>query len=202
MWLGGITPATWLIWRALTDRLGANPIEEILHRLGGTALILLLATLSVTPVRRLTGWNSIIQVRRTLGLFGFFYLTMHFLVYAILDQTLDWEFIIEDLTERRYIIVGFTGWVLLIPLAVTSTKKWIRKLGKRWRRLHRLVYISTALGVVHFYWQVKADTYWPLVAIIVLVTLMLFRFQIWINRRPLGPGSKQLKQSINSPKDL
>ena len=202
MWLGGLTPVAWLIWRALTDRLGANPIEEILHRLGGTALILLLTTLSVTPIRRLTGWNSIIQVRRTLGLFGFFYLTMHFLVYAILDQTLDWEFIIEDLTERRYIIVGFTGWVLLIPLAVTSTKKWIRKLGKRWQRLHRLVYISTALGVAHFYWQVKADTYWPLVATIVLVTLMLFRFQIWINKRPLGPGSKQLKQSINSPKDL
>ena len=105
MWLAGLTPATWLAWRFVTDRLGANPIEEILHRLGGTALIFLLATLSVTPIRSLTGWNSIIQVRRTLGLFSFFYLTMHFLVYAIQDQTLDWEFIIEDLTERRYIIV-------------------------------------------------------------------------------------------------
>ncbi len=175
VWLIGLTPATWLVWRALMGRLGANPIEEILHRLGGATLILLLTTLSVTPIRRITGWNILTQIRRPLGLFGFFYLTMHFLAYAVLDQTLDWEFILEDLTERRYIIVGFTAWVLLIPLAVTSTKGWIRRLGKRWQKLHRLAYISTALGVLHFYWQVKADTYWPLVATTVLVILMLFR---------------------------
>jgi sulfoxide reductase heme-binding subunit YedZ len=175
VWLIGLTPATWLVWRALMGRLGANPIEEILHRLGGATLILLLTTLSVTPIRRITGWNILTQIRRPLGLFGFFYLTMHFLAYAVLDQTLDWEFILEDLTERRYIIVGFTAWVLLIPLAVTSTKGWIRRLGKRWQKLHRLAYVSTALGVLHFYWQVKADTYWPLVATTVLVILMLFR---------------------------
>ena len=179
VWLLGLTPVTWLAWRAFTGRLGANPIEEILHRLGGAALILLLTTLSVTPIRRLTGWNSLTHLRRPLGLFGFFYLTMHFFAYAVLDQTLDWEFILEDLTERRYIIVGFTAWVLLIPLAVTSTKGWIRRLGKRWQRLHRLAYVATALGVLHFYWQVKADTYWPLVATAVLVILMLFRLRVW-----------------------
>ena len=175
VWLLGLTPATWLVWRTFTDRLGANPIEEILHRLGGAALILLLITLAVTPLRRITGWNGLIQARRPLGLFAFFYLTMHFMAYLVLDQTLDWEFIVEDLTERRYIIVGFTSWALLVPLAVTSTRGWIRRLGKRWRKLHRAVYAATALGVLHFFWQVKADTYWPVVATVVLVVLMLFR---------------------------
>lgn len=203
VWLIGLTPATWLVWRALTDRLGANPIEEILHNLGRAALILLLTTLSVTPLRRVTGWNRIIQVRRLLGLFAFFYLTMHFLTYAILDQTLDWEFIIEDLTERRYIIVGFTAWVLLIPLAVTSTKGWIRRLGKRWQKLHRLVYVSTALGVLHFYWQVKADTYWPLVATTVLVALMLFRVRFRSGgRRPSKPRPTPVAEPATSSADV
>ena len=175
VWLLALTPGTWLVWRTFTDRLGANPIEEILHRLGGAALVLLLITLAVTPLRRITGWNGLIQARRPLGLFAFFYLTMHFMAYLVLDQTLDWEFIVEDLTERRYIIVGFTSWALLVPLAVTSTKGWIRRLGKRWRKLHRVVYAATALGVLHFFWQVKADTYWPVVATVVLVVLMLFR---------------------------
>ena len=203
VWLIGLTPATWLVWRALTDRLGANPIEEILHNLGRAALILLLTTLSVTPIRRVTGWNSIIPVRRILGLFGFFYLTLHFLAYAILDQTLDWEFILEDLTERRYIIVGFTAWVLLIPLAVTSTKGWIRRLGKRWQKLHRLVYVSTSLGVLHFYWQVKADTYWPLVATSVLVVLMLFRVRVRRGgRRPSKPRPTRVAKPATSSADL
>ena len=203
VWLIGLTPTTWLVWRALMDRLGANPIEEILHNLGRAALILLLTTLSVTPIRRVTGWNRIVQVRRLLGLFAFFYLTMHFLTYAILDQTLDWEFIIEDLTERRYIIVGFTAWVLLIPLAVTSTKGWIRRLGKRWQKLHRLVYVSTALGVLHFYWQVKADTYWPLVATTVLVALMLFRVRFRSGgRRPSKPRPTPVPEPATSSADV
>jgi sulfoxide reductase heme-binding subunit YedZ len=195
VWLIGLTPATWLVWRAVTDRLGANPIEEILHRLGGATLILLLTTLSVTPIRRITGWNILTHIRRPLGLFGFFYLTMHFLAYAVLDQTLDWEFILEDLTERRYIIVGFTAWILLIPLAVTSTKGWIRRLGKRWQKLHRLAYVSTSLGVLHFYWQVKADTYWPLVATTVLVILLLFR----LRRRGAGWPTKPAATGAATP---
>jgi len=177
VWLIGLTPAAWLSWRGFSGGLGANPIEELLHRLGGAALILLITTLAVTPLRRITGWNILTQVRRLLGLFGFFYLTLHFLTYAVLDQTLDWEFILEDLTERRYIVVGFTAWLLLIPLAITSTKGWIRRLGKKWHNLHRLAYVSTSLGVLHFFWQVKADTYWPLVATIVLVILFLLRLR-------------------------
>ena len=174
----GLTPVTWLVWRGVMDRLGANPIEEILHDLGRAALIFLLVTLSVTPLRRVTGWNPIIQARRPLGLFAFFYLTVHLLTYAVLDQTLDFEFIVEDVLIRRYIMVGFIAWLLLIPLAVTSTKGWIRRLGKRWRKLHRLVYVATSLGVLHFYWQVKADTYWPIVAVIVLASLLLLRVRI------------------------
>ncbi len=175
VWLVGLAPLVWLIWRGLTDRLGANPIEEFLHHLGDTALIYLLITLSITPVRRLTGWNILAPLRRPIGLFAFFYLTMHFLWYAVVDQTLDFEFIIEDVVERPYILAGFTAWLLLIPLAITSTKGWIRRLKKNWLRLHRLVYVAAGLGVLHFYWQVKLDTYWPVVAAIVLAVLLLLR---------------------------
>lgn len=177
VWFLGLAPAVWLLWLGVTDRLGANPIEEVLHWFGDTALIFLLVTLSITPVRRLTGWNSIAPLRRPIGLFAFFYLTMHFLWYAVVDQTLDLEFVIEDVMERPYILAGFTAWLLLIPLAITSTKGWIRRLKKNWQRLHRLVYLSTSLGVLHFYWQVKADTYWPIVATTVLAVLMLLRIR-------------------------
>ena len=179
VWLLGLAPAVWLLWRGLTDRLGANPIEQVQHRLGDTTLIFLLVTLSLTPVRRLTGWNSLAPLRRPVGLFAFFYLTMHFLWWAVVDQTLDLEFIIEDVLERPYIMVGFTAWLLLIPLAITSTRGWIRRLKRNWQRLHRLVYVSTSLGVLHFYWQVKADTYWPIVATTVLAVLMLLRIRSW-----------------------
>ena len=177
VWLLGLAPAVWLVWRGFTDRLGANAIEEVLHRLGDTSLILLLVTLSVTPVRRLTGWNDLAPLRRPIGLFAFFYLTIHFLWYAVIDEGLALEFIIEDVIERPYILAGFTAWLLLIPLAITSTKGWIRRLKKNWQRLHRLVYVATGLGLLHFYWQVKADTYWPIVAITVMVVLMLLRIR-------------------------
>ena len=170
-------PTVWLVWRFLDDRLGANPIEEILHRLGDVSLIFLLVTLAITPLRAVVGWNEIIKIRRPLGLFGFFYLTMHFLTYAVLDQTLDFEFIIEDVLERPYISIGFTAWILLIPLAITSTKGWIRRLGKHWKKLHRLAYVATIMGVVHFYWQVKADTYWPTLAAMLITVLMIYRIR-------------------------
>ena len=189
-WFAGVSPSVWLVWRLLTDQLGANPIEEVLHRLGNVSLVFLLATLSVTPLRRMTGWNEVIKIRRPLGLFGFFYLTMHFLTYAVLDQTLDFEFIIEDVFERPYITIGFTAWVLLIPLAVTSTKGWIRRLGKRWKKLHSLAYLATILGVAHFYWQVKADTYWPTLAVLLITGLMVYRI-----RRNRGRSRPQFLQS-------
>ena len=177
VWLLCLAPGVWLVWRGFTDRLGANAIEEVLHRLGDTSLVILLVTLSITPIRRLTGWNDLAPLRRPLGLFAFFYLTIHFLWYAVVDEGLAFEFIVEDVIERPYILAGFTAWLILIPLAITSTKGWIRRLKKNWKKLHRLVYVATGLGVLHFYWQVKADTYWPLVATTVLVALMLLRIR-------------------------
>ena len=177
VWLLCLAPGVWLVWRGFTDRLGANAIEEVLHRLGDTSLGILLVTLSITPIRRLTGWNDLAPLRRPLGLFAFFYLTTHFLWYAVVDEGLAFEFIVEDVIERPYILAGFTAWLMLIPLAITSTKGWIRRLKKNWQKLHRLVYVATGLGVLHFYWQVKADTYWPLVATTVLVALMLLRIR-------------------------
>jgi len=142
--------------------LGANPVEEILHTLGRWGLRFLLVTLSITPLRRLTGQNWLISLRRLLGLFAFFYVLMHFLVYFFLDQTMNLQAIIEDILERPYITLGMTGLVLLLPLVLTSTRGMMRRLGKRWQKLHRLVYVIAILGVWHFYWQVKADILEPL----------------------------------------
>ena len=187
VWLLCLAPGVWLVWRGFADRLGANAIEEVLHRLGDTSLVILLVTLSITPIRRLTGWNDLAPLRRPLGLFAFFYLTTHFLWYAVVDEGLAFEFIVEDVIERPYILAGFTAWLMLIPLAITSTRGWIRRLKKNWQKLHRLVYVATGLGVLHFYWQVKADTYWPLVATTVLVALMVPRI-----RRARRPSQRSL----------
>ena len=138
--------------------LGANPIEELLHELGRWGLKFLLLTLAVTPMRRWTGWNWLIRFRRMLGLFSFFYIVLHFTVYAVLDQGLDFSAIIEDVLKRPYITLGMAGLLMLIPLAVTSTRGMMRRLGKRWQKLHRLVYVIAIAGVWHFYWQVKLDT--------------------------------------------
>ena len=138
--------------------LGANPIETLLHRLGIWGLNFLLITLAITPLRYISGWNWLIRFRRMLGLFAFFYVFLHFLVYAGLDQRFDLHAIFEDIAERPYITIGFTALVLLIPLAVTSTNGMMRRLGSRWKKLHRMVYGIAILGVWHFYWQVKLDT--------------------------------------------
>ncbi len=176
-WILALSPLGWLVGLMFTRQLGADPVDTLLHRLGDFTLIILLATLAITPLRRLTGWNMLVRIRRILGLFGFFYLSLHFFVYLVLDQTLDWEFILVDLTKRPYAVVGFTAWLLLIPLAITSTRGWVRRLGKRWQKLHKLVYLAVALGLLHFYWQVKADTLWPLVAATVYVVLLTLRLR-------------------------
>lgn len=178
LWAVGLWPIARLVWRGFTGDLGANPVEELLHRTGDAAIIGVLATLAVTPVRRLAGWNLIVQGRRLIGLFAFFYVSLHFFVWLAIDQTLDWEFIVEDIAERPFVTVGFVGWILLIPLAVTSTKGWIRRLGRRWRRLHKLVYVTAVLGAVHFYWNAKADTRWPVVVIAILAALFAARMNM------------------------
>ena len=155
--------------------LGANPIEELIHRLGKWGLRFLLLTLTVTPLRHLTGMGWLLRFRRMLGLFAFFYVLMHFLSYAGLDQRFDLPAIIEDVIERPYITIGMTALLLLIPLALTSTKAMMRRLGRRWQKLHRLVYAIAILGVWHFYWQVKQDTLEPIIYALILALLLGYR---------------------------
>lgn len=161
--------------------LGANPIEELLHEAGRWGLKFLLLTLAVTPLRRLTGWTWLIRFRRMLGLYAFFYTLLHFLIYAVLDQGLQLGLIFEDVLKRPYITLGMIGLLLMTPLAVTSTRGMMRRLGKRWIKLHRLVYVVGFVGVWHFYWQVKLDTLQPLLYAVLLVILLLTRLN-WRRR--------------------
>lgn len=156
VFLAALGPALWLIYRGLTGDLGANPIDEITDVTGRWTLRLILVTLAVTPVRRISRWNGIIRLRRMLGLFAFFYATLHFATWLVIDQFFAWEFILADIVKRPFITVGFTGFVLMVPLAVTSTAGWIRRLGgKWWNRLHRLIYATGVAGVLHYLWLVK-----------------------------------------------
>ncbi len=184
-----LLPLGILVWQAAAQDLGANPVESLLHRTGDWTLRFLLIVLAVTPLRRLTGWNELQQSRRMLGLFAFFYATLHFSVYAFLDLGLDWSFLAEDIAKRPYITVGFTAWVLLVPLALTSTRGMMRRLGRRWKQLHRVVYIIGALGVVHYYWLVKADVREPLIYGGILFLLLTLRLNRWVRRRALSPAS-------------
>ena len=193
LWLSALAPVTWLGAAFLLDTLDANPIErltlgantieKLTHVTGMTTLVLLLITLSVTPIRRLTGWNRVIKLRRPLGLFAFFYAFLHFSIWSGLDQTLVWSWMVEDVIERPYITVGFTGFVILIPLALTSTTGWIRRLGKRWTMLHRGIYVTATLGVIHFYWLVKADVRLPLLLAACLVVLLAYRVVFSLKKR-------------------
>jgi len=170
-----LLPLIWLLLRAFevgAFGLGANPIEELLHELGRWGLKFLLLTLLITPLRRWTGWNWLLRFRRMLGLFAFFYILLHFLTYAVLDQGLEFALIIEDVIERPYITLGMAGLLMLLPLAVTSTKGMMRRLGKRWQKLHRLVYLIAIAGVWHFYWQVKLDTLDAIVYALILAVLL------------------------------
>jgi methionine sulfoxide reductase heme-binding subunit len=179
-----LIPLVVLAWQALTHNLGANPIDEITDQTGIWTLRFLLITLAVTPARRLTGWNRLIQLRRMLGLFAFFYGSLHFLTYVWLDQFFAVEDIIADVMERPFITVGFASFVLLIPLAVTSTTAMIKRLGgKWWQRLHRLVYAIAIGGVVHFLWLVKADIQQPLVYGSILGVLLTYRLWDTYGRR-------------------
>lgn len=203
-WALGLTPLALLALRWLDRGLGANPIEALILHFGIWGLGLLLVTLAVTPLRRVTGQNALIVARRPLGLFAFFYVALHFLTYVGLDQFFAWEYIVEDIVERPFITVGFAAFVLLIPLAITSTKGWIRRLGKRWTLLHRLVYVAAALGVVHYYWNVRADEWDPLVYGGILAVLLLWRlpWKRWAAaRRQPSPDSSR-STSTSPPPNL
>jgi sulfoxide reductase heme-binding subunit YedZ len=175
LWLSALAPGAWVVAGLMRGWLGANPVEKMTHVTGMTTLVLLLVTLSVSPVRRITGWNPVIRLRRPLGLFAFFYATSHFLIWFVFYNLVNVEYMLADIAERPFITVGFTAWLILIPLAVTSTRGWIRRLGKKWAKLHRGVYVAASLGVIHFYWLVKADTRLPILLGVILVVLLILR---------------------------
>jgi len=153
-----LIPITLLVLALVNGQLGANPLEEIRNTTGVWTLRFLIATLTITPLRRITGWHGLIRFRRMIGLFTFFYAMLHFVTYVWFDQFFAIDEMIKDLTKRRFIMAGYLSFVILIPLAITSTKKWIGRLsGKRWQQLHRLIYLSTAAGIIHYFWAVKLD---------------------------------------------
>jgi methionine sulfoxide reductase heme-binding subunit len=180
IFLAALIPLLRLAWKALHGGLGANPIEVITHSTGDWTLIFVLATLSVTPLRRLTRQYWLIGIRRMVGLFAFFYGTLHFLTYIWLDKFFDIHEMLKDIVKRPFITVGFSAFVLMIPLAATSTAWSIRRLGgKNWQRLHRLIYLTGILGVVHYIWLVKADKRKPYEYGAVLTVLLLYRVAVW-----------------------
>jgi sulfoxide reductase heme-binding subunit YedZ len=189
-----LAPFLWLLFRALTNRLSVNPIEDITLTTGIWSLRFLLATLAITPLRRITGWNQVIQYRRMLGLFTFFYASLHLLTYVVLDQGLAFEFILPDIVKRPYITAGMTAFVLMIPLAITSTKGWIRRLGWKWQLLHRLIYVSAAAACLHFLWKVKVMIGEPVYYAMILGGLLLFRL-VWRFR----PSARPRRAAARAP---
>jgi len=186
-----LLPLASLVWRAFgiagTD-LGANPVEKIQDTLGQWGLRLLIITLAVTPLRDWFNAAWLIQLRRMLGVYAFFYILLHFLTWLILDQDLYWAGILPDIARRPFITIGFLALLLLIPLAVTSTNGMMRRLGRRWKTLHRLIYLIVLLGIWHYYWQVKADVREPLIYL--AITLVLLGWRVWKVRRRLLPSHR------------
>jgi sulfoxide reductase heme-binding subunit YedZ len=176
-------PAVALALRFALEGLGANPIEDVTHLTGEWALRLVLCSLAITPLRRFFGWSGIAPLRRTLGLAGFAYAFVHLVTWSIVDLGLDFDAIVEDLTERPYVMAGMAAFTLLSILAATSTRASMRRLGKRWVKLHRIVYIAAILGVVHHFWLIKAD-YRPAIVHAVLLAGLLGARLLWIARQP------------------
>lgn len=176
-----LIPMGQLAYRAYSEDLGANPIDTITRFTGSWALIFLLTSLAVTPLRRISKWNELIKFRRMLGLFAFFYALLHFSTFVGLDHFFNFQAIGKDILKRPYVTAGFTAFVIMIPLALTSSAAMIRRLGKRWQRLHRLVYVAAIAGVIHFYWLVKSDIRRPAQYGAVLAVLLGYRLVVkWI----------------------
>ncbi len=175
-----ITPFVSLVWQFYKDELGANPIEAITHGTGEWALRILLLTLAVSPLRRIFGYNALVQFRRMLGLTCFFYVVMHFSIYIVLDQWFALDAIFEDIKERPYITVGFLAFVLMTPLAITSTNAMQRKLQSAWVKLHKLIYVISVLAILHFWWLVKADLMEPIIYAFILAFLLGYRLRTFM----------------------
>ena len=197
-------PLGLLVWEAFNGGLGANPTEFIEHATGDWILRFLAITLAISPLRQILGLPQLIRFRRMFGLFAFFYGCLHFSIYLGLDQMLNLSDVWKDVMKRPYITVGFTGFVLMIPLAITSTAGWIRRLGVwRWQMLHRLIYLSAVAGVIHYYWQVKSDVHKPLEYAAIVAILLGWRLFLWLHgshRRPL-PGSVSRKEPTTTAID-
>jgi methionine sulfoxide reductase heme-binding subunit len=192
-----LAPFGTLIWEIVNQETGANPVQFVEHALGDWTLRFLVFTLAITPLRKILRLPQLIRFRRMLGLFAFFYVCLHFTSYLWLDKFFNWREIWADLYKRTYIIVGFTGFILLVPLAITSTAGWIRRLGgKRWQMLHRLIYVSAIAGVIHYYWLVKSDVHKPLFYAFLVAILLAWRLVSWLIGGGLraAPGRIQPKE--------
>jgi sulfoxide reductase heme-binding subunit YedZ len=215
--IAALLPVVWIIWAFQTGALSANPLSDVTNETGVWTLRFVCLTLAITPLRRLTGWNVVIRFRRMIGLFAFFYGCLHFLIYIVADRfaslidfpdgIIAWSTfrnllaaIAEDVYKRPYITVGFTALVLMLPLAITSTAGWIRRLGgKRWQALHRLVYATAVLGVVHYWWLVKADVSRPQIYAVVVALLLGFRVY-WSRFRQAAPGTRTAAPRTVAPR--
>jgi sulfoxide reductase heme-binding subunit YedZ len=181
LYLAATLPLGWLLFALLTGRVMGDQVKFMQHVTGDTILTCLMLTLTVTPLRRLTGWNEIIRVRRLIGLTAFWYACLHLTTYLVFDQSLSVSEIAMDIVKHPWVLVGFAGFLCLVPLAITSTAGWVRRLGgKRWQRLHRLVYVAAAAGVLHYFWLVKKDVRFPLLYGAVLLLLLTIR--VWLAR--------------------
>jgi len=192
-----LVPVAYLAFAAATNALGANPIKTITEETGTWTLRFLVLTLAITPVRRLTGWNVLQRFRRMIGLYAFFYGTLHLLTYVWLDQFFVVADILKDVAKRPFITMGFTAFLLMVPLAATSTAGWIRRLGRRWQALHRLVYLSATCGVIHYWWLVKADTARPFRYGAIVAVLLAARV-VWAWRKPAPRRAPVPMQARNS----
>lgn len=181
-----LLPLAWLAWDTLHGRLGTDPVAQLEHRSGDWTLRFLLATLAITPLRRLTGWAWLLRYRRMLGLFAFFHASVHFALYLVVDLGGFWSQVLGEIAKKPYITVGFLAWLLMLPLALTSTRAMMRRLGGHWQRLHRLVYVAGACGVLHYLWLVKSGNTIavrePLVYLAILVLLLALRVPGWLAR--------------------
>ena len=175
VFVAALLPLAWIAWKYFEGRLGANPIRELEIETGLWTLRMLAITLAITPFRRATGWNGVQKYRRMLGLFTFFYATVHLSMWAGVDWFFAWGDMWHEIVKHKYILIGMLTWLIMVPLAITSTKGWVRRLGKRWTRLHRLVYIAAITGTIHYLWAVKKDTFFPLVYLAVFALLLAYR---------------------------
>jgi len=193
LFVAALAPTAWLTWGLLEADLGANPAETIQLQTGRWAFRFLLLTLAVTPLRRLTGWNVVVQYRRMLGLFAFYYASLHFASYIVLDQYFDWRAMLADIGKRPFITVGFSAFALMVPLALTSTKASIRRLGRKWQTLHRLIYVSAVCAAIHFLWKVKVAAGDAVLYAAIVLALLGFRTIFWLRQRSVREAQRAVR---------